>query len=187
VVTDAAGNALPGRSVAWTSSAPGVARVASDGTVTGVAPGTATLTATSEGATGSATVRVTAAAASTVAAVEVAPAAVTLTVGATRAFTATARAGDGTVLSGRTVTWSSGGPTVATVSSSGVVTAVAPGTAQILAVVDGITGTATVTVRGVAVASVQISAPATTVPAGASIQLTAQTRDASGNVLTGAP
>jgi uncharacterized protein YjdB len=74
---------------------------------------------------------------------------------------------------------------VATVSSSGVVTAVAPGTAQIVALVDGISGTATVTVRSVPVASVQISAPSTSVPAGGSLQLTAQTRDAAGAVLSG--
>ena len=179
VVTDAAGNALTGRTVTFTSSAPGVARVAADGTVTGVAAGTATITATSEGVSGTATVRVTA---STVASVVVAPDTATLTVGQTRTFTATPRASDGSVVAGRTVTWSSGGPSVVTVSSTGVATAVGVGTAQVLAQVDGITGTATVTVRNVPVASVQISAPSpASMPAGSSLQLTATPRDAAGD------
>jgi uncharacterized protein YjdB len=128
VVTDAGGTALAGRAVTWSSSAPGVARVGTDGTVTGVSAGTATLTATSEGVTGTATVRVTATATPAVASVEVAPASATLTVGATRAFGATPRTGDGGAITGRTVAWSSSAPGVATVSATGVVTAVSPGT-----------------------------------------------------------
>jgi uncharacterized protein YjdB len=45
---DAAGNALPGRTVTWSSSDQLVATVSSEGTVTGVGIGTATVTATSE-------------------------------------------------------------------------------------------------------------------------------------------
>lgn len=51
----------------------------------------------------------------------------------------------GAVLSGRTVTWSSGNPAV-TVSSSGLVRGVATGTATITALSEGISGTSTVTV-----------------------------------------
>jgi uncharacterized protein YjdB len=58
LVTDAAGNALAGRTVAWQSSAPGVATVDAGGLVTAVSGGTTTITATSEGVSGSATVRV---------------------------------------------------------------------------------------------------------------------------------
>src|SRR3990167_4867188 len=46
---DASGNALTGRSVAWTSGASGVASVSSSGLVTAVGPGQAMITATSEG------------------------------------------------------------------------------------------------------------------------------------------
>lgn len=56
---DAAGGVVD-RPVAWSSGAPGVATVAADGTVQGVAPGTAVVTATADGATASRTVRVTA-------------------------------------------------------------------------------------------------------------------------------
>ena len=57
---DPSGNVLSGRAVTWTSGTPAVAMVSGSGLVTGVAPGSATLTATSEGQNGSATVRVVA-------------------------------------------------------------------------------------------------------------------------------
>jgi hypothetical protein len=55
---DAAGNALAGRTVAWSSSANGTASVSQSGLVTGVAAGNATITATSEGVPGTAGVEV---------------------------------------------------------------------------------------------------------------------------------
>ena len=185
LVTDAAGNALAGRAVSFASSAPTIASVGANGLVTGVAAGTATIQATSEGVTGSATVRVNAPAPAAVASVQVAPASATLTVGDTRAFTATAKAGDGSTITGRTVTWSSGGPSVVTVSSTGVVTAVGAGTAQVLAQIGGVTGTATVTVQQIPVAAVFITPNPVTVPAGQVAQVAASTRDAAGNTLTG--
>jgi M6 family metalloprotease-like protein len=57
---DAAGNALAGRAVTWTSDAPAVATVSASGLVTGVAAGgPVTLSATAEGVTGRASVTVT--------------------------------------------------------------------------------------------------------------------------------
>ena len=58
---DAGGNVLTGRPVAWTTNASGVATVSASGLVTGVAAGSATITATSEARTGTATITVTAA------------------------------------------------------------------------------------------------------------------------------
>lgn len=184
-VTDANGTALAGRAVAWTSSASGVARVDANGVVTGAAAGTATVTATSEGVTGTAAVRVIAPAPAAVAAVEVSPTSATLVQGATRLLTATPRASDGSVLTGRTVNWSTSTPTVATVSDIGVVTAVGAGTATITATVDGITGAATVAVQPPPVASVTVSPPTSSVPAGTNVQLAATTSDASGAALAG--
>lgn len=51
---------LAGRSIQWTSLDPDIAVVESDGTVTGVTPGTARIQATSEGVSSTATVTVTA-------------------------------------------------------------------------------------------------------------------------------
>jgi hypothetical protein len=69
------------------------------------------------------------------------------------------RSSAGLVLSGRAVTWRSSAPAVATVDSTGLVTARTEGQAQITATSEGIVGTATVTVRPVPVASVTINAP----------------------------
>jgi len=55
---DASGNVLTGRPVTWSSSAPSVAPVSASGLVTGLALGTAMITATSEGQSGSAAVSV---------------------------------------------------------------------------------------------------------------------------------
>jgi len=55
---DAAGNPLTGRLVTWVSSAPSIASVNATGVVGGAAPGSATITATSEGIVGTASVTV---------------------------------------------------------------------------------------------------------------------------------
>jgi len=60
---DASSSPLSGRAVTWTSSNGGVATVSGTGLVTGVAAGSATITATSEGQSGAASVTVSAPAA----------------------------------------------------------------------------------------------------------------------------
>ncbi|HEX8694973.1 MAG TPA: Ig-like domain-containing protein [Longimicrobium sp.] len=60
VPRDSAGNPLAGRPVRWSSSDPGTAAVSEAGVVTGVALGTATITAASEERSGSVVVTVTA-------------------------------------------------------------------------------------------------------------------------------
>ena len=61
-------------------------------------------------------------------------------------LTATLKDASGNTLSGRTVTWSSSNTSVATVSSSGLVSAVTPGSATVTAASEGKTGTASITV-----------------------------------------
>src|SRR6266480_974971 len=56
---DSNGTALSGRAVTWATNNPAVATVSGSGLVTGVAAGSATITATSEGKSGSATITVT--------------------------------------------------------------------------------------------------------------------------------
>lgn len=53
VIRDAAGNVLAGRLVTWQTSDPAIVRVNAAGLITAVTPGTATITATSEGRTAS--------------------------------------------------------------------------------------------------------------------------------------
>src|SRR5688500_872891 len=56
---DAAGNVLSGRSLEWNTSAPAVASVSGTGLITGLTPGQATISATSEGQSGSTVITVT--------------------------------------------------------------------------------------------------------------------------------
>jgi hypothetical protein len=81
-----------------------------------------------------------------VAQVTVAPTTATLAAGATTQFTATVKDAGGSVLTGRSITWTTSKPTVATVNASGLMTAVAAGSATITATSESRIGTAAVTV-----------------------------------------
>ena len=142
---DAGGAALTGRAVTWSTSAASIAAVSNSGVVTAVAPGSATITATSEGRSTTAAITVTAPVVP-VASVTMNPTTLALTVGQTGQLTATPRRAPGTALTGRLITWTTTAASVATVSSSGLVTAVAAGTATIRATSEGQSATATVTV-----------------------------------------
>jgi uncharacterized protein YjdB len=143
---DASGNPLPGRTVTWSSGSTAVATVNASGLVTGRAAGTATITATSEGKSGTAAVTVVTPPPVPVASVQVAPPSATINVGGSVQLTATPKDASGNPLTGRSVTWSSGNTAAATVSSSGLVTGQASGTATITATSEGKSGTAAVTV-----------------------------------------
>jgi uncharacterized protein YjdB len=168
--------------VTYASGDPNVATVSSNGVVTGVASGSTFVTATSQGIADSAQVTVVPI---PVDAVTIDPASVTLIVGQTATLSATALSATGAVLTGRTVTWTSGTPAVASVSPSGVVSGVSPGSAVIFASIEGVVSSVTVTVRPVPVATVSISPSGGTVQVGDTLYLTATTLDAAGNVLTG--
>ncbi len=62
-------------------------------------------------------------------------------------LTATARDADGAVVEGRTFEWTTLNPTAASVSSTGLVTGIAEGQAEIRASTDGFTGSVTLTVE----------------------------------------
>lgn len=81
-----------------------------------------------------------------VATVTLAPPVVTLFAGATSQLTATLKASDGSLLSGRTIAWTSTNNSVAMVSGTGNVTAVTLGTASIRATAEGKSSTSDVTV-----------------------------------------
>jgi len=151
---DAANTPLTGRVITWSSSAPSVATVSATGLVNGYAPGTATISATSEGKTHSATITVSTV---PVASVTIAPASYTLVPSGTVQLSATLRDSMGRALSGRTLTWSSSSQAVATVSA-GAVYAVAPGSVTVSAAVTGsaTVGTASVNVTEVTFTSLSL-------------------------------
>src|SRR5207253_2228205 len=129
---DASGGALSGRTVTWASSNAAVATVSGTGLVTGVAAGSATITATSEGKSGTSALTVTAAIAP-VASVTLSPSPATVQISGTLQVTATLKDANGNILSGRTVTWASDNSGIAMVSATGLVTGIVAGSATISA------------------------------------------------------
>ncbi len=179
---DASGNPLSGRVVNWSTSSAAVATVSSSGLVTGGSAGSATITATSEGQSATSAIGVTSV---PVASVSVSPASASVSTGQTTQLTATPRDASGNPLSGRPVSWTTSNGAVATVSSSGLVTGAAAGSATITATSEGKTGTSAITVTSVPVASVTVSPASASVLTGQTVQLTAAPKDASGNPLSG--
>ena len=137
------------RAVAWSSSDRSVATVDKTGTVQGLKPGTATVTATAEGKSGTCAVTVKAKAVN-VTEVTLDKTELTLTEGETETLTATVKPDNA---DNRKVTWSSDKTEVATVDGAGKVTAVKPGEAVITVTTEdgGKTATCKVTVKAKAV------------------------------------
>ena len=181
-ITDDRGQILSGRPVSFSSNNSQIVSVSPSGLLTGISAGMATITATSEGKTGTADVTVTPV---PVSMVEVTPSQSSIIVGHGVQLTATAKDVAGKPLSGRSVNWRSGAPGLASVSASGMVTGLQPGTAVIIATIDGIAGSATVTVSPVPVASVTVTPASVALTIGQKQTLTATLRDVAGNTLTG--
>jgi uncharacterized protein YjdB len=135
------------KTVTWSSSNQSVATVNANGLVTAVAPGTAAITAaTNDGSGKSAAYSVTVSPV-LVTSVTLNESSLILIPTWTSQLTASVSPSTAT---NKTVTWSSGNQSVATVSANGLVTAVAPGTAAITAAVNdgsGKSASCTVTVK----------------------------------------
>ena len=146
----------------WVSSAPAVATVAPSSygsgwaTVTGVSPGSATITATTGAARG--TVSITVTPTRPVASVTITPSAASLVVQGTVQLTSTLLDAQGKVIEGRTITWASNNLAAATVDSSGLVTGVSAGSALVSATSEGVSGTAAITVTTVSFATLSAGA-----------------------------
>jgi uncharacterized protein YjdB len=180
-VRDANGAIVTDRVVAWTTSNALIATVSQSGVVTGIAPGTATITATSEKKSANATVTVTLV---PVGRVQVAPATVSLPAGQATTLTATVTDANGVVVTNRPVTWSTSDPRVATVSQSGVVSALAVGTATISATSGVASGTSAITVTAAPVQSVSVSPSTLSLAQGKTGTLSATVVDAIGGTVS---
>ena len=166
--------------VAWTVANTAIASISNaagtSGQVTGVAVGTTTATATFNGISGTTTVNVSQ---PTLQSIVVSPSAPpSVTAGVSQPFTATASYGNGTSIDVTTqVTWSSSNIGVAQVSnasgSKGVASTLTAGTSTITATLNGVSGTATLTVAAPALASITISPTTASVIAGATQAFTA--------------
>lgn len=106
-------------------------------------------------------------------------------IGATQTFTAEARDASGAVVAGRTIAWSTSDANIATVSPSGVVTAIGSGTATITAfTLDGVAGTLVVTVPA-RIGSIDLNPASLTLVVGGTQAMSATMRDFGGNIVTG--
>lgn len=183
-VLDQRGQPMAGVSVTWGSSNASVASVGANGTVTAVANGNTSITATSGSANGSANVTVDQVAVR----VDVSPGTASLnSIGETVQFTAEAFDANGHAVAGATFTWSSSNTSVATVDASGLVTSTGIGSAEIAAGAGGVRATADLTVT-VELVALDVSPSASTMfSVGDTLRLTAEAIDANGNAVPGIP
>jgi uncharacterized protein YjdB len=143
-----------GRPIAYSSSAPATFEVdPKTGVITGKTTGAGFFRATVSGRFIEAAVKIIA----PVDRVQLNTGDFTIATGATRQLVPNLVSVDGSSLSGRAVTYSSSAPTIASVSTAGLVTAVNEGTATITVTSETKTATVVVTVQREAVASIRLT------------------------------
>lgn len=136
---DSSGATVTGIAFTWASSSPNVATIDTSGVVTGLNVGTTQITASGSGVTSS---PVTLTVTPVVASVSISPITASIKVGETKQFIASATDSKGNAISGAIFSWSNSFSGVATISNTGLVTAVSPGTVIITATSGGVTSPA---------------------------------------------
>ena len=136
----------------WSSSNNSLATVNQSGLVTGVAPGSVTITATASGTSISDTHSVTVTAPLPVSSVVVSPGSATLLEDFTQQLSADPQDANGNTVAA-TVSWTSDNVAVATVNNTGLVTGIVAGNATITATADAVPGTAQIIVEIVTLAN----------------------------------
>jgi uncharacterized protein YjdB len=179
-VKDQRDSVMTGKTVTWASSNTSVATV-TNGVVTGVTKGQATIVASIEGKVASATIFVTDASVASVTLNATVPS--TFFVGQSAQATAVIRDLNNNVLTTYAVTWTSSNPSVASVGPSGLITAVSAGVSTITATASGKSATLVVTTSLVPVSTVSVAAvkPA---QIGRTIQLSNTLKSVNGTTLT---
>jgi trimeric autotransporter adhesin len=166
-------------SVTWSSSAPTVASVGNSagakGMTIAVSPGSTMITATLGAESGSTPLTVTAA---SLVSIGVTPMNPSIANGLTDALKATGVYTDNSMHDLTSmVTWSSSAPTVATVSSTagttGVTTAVSPGSSTITATLGAVSGSTTLTVTAATLVSIGVTPAIASIAMGLKTQFTA--------------
>lgn len=177
---DSLGNPISDRSTTWETSDAHVVTVSGSGLVVAANVGDAFVVADAEGQRDSALIHVRAA----VGSVTVRPNNGALALEETLQLDAVVKDGDGNVLTGRAVVWTSSKPAVATVSSVGLVTAVQTGAATIRATSEGKAGQSSITVQD-RVTTVTVSPASRRLVVGEVFQFGVTLRGVGGDVLTG--
>jgi 6-phosphogluconolactonase (cycloisomerase 2 family)/uncharacterized protein YjdB len=166
-------------SVTWSSSAPTVASVRNSagakGITIAVSPGSSMITATLGAMSGSTMLTVTAA---SLVSIGVTPTNPSIANGLTDALKATGVYTDNSMHDLTSmVTWSSSAPTIVTVSNTagttGVTTAVSPGSSTITATLDAVSGSTTLTVTAATLVSIGVTPAIASIAMGLKTQFTA--------------
>lgn len=181
-VKDRNGAVMPDIFVTWRSLDPQVAAVDETGLVTGAAAGTTTIEAKLDTLSVRIPVVVTGAPAS----ILVIPDSANLVEGDTVRLTATIKDRNGAIIQEIKVTWRSLDPQVATVDTTGLVTAAAGGTITIEAKLDSLIARTPVVVTP-APASIIVTPDSVNLAEGGTVRLDATAEDQNGAVLPGVP
>lgn len=179
-VATATGRALPSHAVKWKSTDTRYVTVSASGLITAARVGSAQVIATASDVSDTAVVSVSPA---TIANLSVTPGTSTLSSGETVQLNAQASDADGNGLTGRAVGWASSDESIASVSTSGVVTGGKIGTATITATAEGTRASATIHVTAGDATSITLTPGSVGLVAGATQQLTASLEDEAGNGL----
>ena len=182
-VVDRNGKTIAGASVTWTSSNATVASVSPGGLVTAHQTGTATITATSSGVSGQAVVKVETPVVAGI--ILTTPDTLLAALGQTKRINASVRDQTGRSLSNINLTWSSSDTTVASVDSTGLVTAIGNGETDIMASAGSSVGTLRIYVQQRSV-TLTVSTKSISLSVGATHQLTGTVFDINGHVIVGA-
>lgn len=182
-VRDQQDRPIRGASVQWSSSNSSVATVSATGLVTAVSAGTAMITARSGAVSQS--IRVTVM--EWARAVTLSPSSAELAPGDTLRFVASAVYADGRAVAEATFTWRSSNVSVATVDTSGLVTAISAGKATITSAFRGVYATAAITVSNLVPTRIDVTpALVTFTSLGETAQLAAVVVDQHGRPLADA-
>jgi len=203
-VRDDSGAVLSDADITWTVEDSRIVSISADGIVTALAVGTSKVAANARGKSGIATVTVASnapppstpppstpppqsppppsASPPPVARVDISPATSSLQAGETQTLAATPRDARGNAIGGKSAAWASDNSAVAAVNGGHVATAKV-GVATITATIDGVKGTATITVTPGPPSSVTVTAPSKKLKPGSTMQLSATATDGKGNVI----
>lgn len=186
VLYDKRGGVLTGYALTWNTDKPAIATVSANGTVLGVAEGTATVTARNGSTNAAVNIQVVRAA---IASVALEPPQLALLVGQKADLTMQVKDRRGGIITGRSISWSVANPLVASVANSGQVTAIATGLTTVTANVEGHAAQSQIKVfwSSGPVSQVVISLSTDMLEIGQTAQATAALFDAQGFRLEGRP
>jgi len=135
---DTLDNIVPGTSFQWMSSDTFISSIDENGSASGNQPGQVMIVATAKGVESEPALLTVVSDPNQVATVSVVPDSGSIRVGETQQYLAAAFNLNNDRLVGKVFSWRSSAPSIATIDSTGLLTAILPGTADIIASTDGI-------------------------------------------------